>query len=71
MKHIFGLGDNWKTIRKEIESLPSDQFCVPVLNITLKDVFMAEEGAPTFEDKKINLARALLIWRAAHSYLRF
>ncbi|CAL6041235.1 Ras_guanine nucleotide exchange factor [Hexamita inflata] len=71
LKLIVGLGDNWQTIRKEINSTSSDELCVPVLSICLKDVFMTEEGQGKFEDGRCNMLRAFIVWRAVHSYIRF
>ncbi|CAL6072558.1 Ras_guanine nucleotide exchange factor [Hexamita inflata] len=71
LKNLFGLGDNWQTIRKEINSTSSDELCVPVLSICLKDVFMTEEGQGKFEDGRCNMLRAFIVWRAVHSYIRF
>ena len=44
LRQVFGLGDNFNTIRTEIAKIPCDKLCVPVLSICLKDVFMTEDN---------------------------
>lgn len=58
-------------LRKTTETLSSSKYCLPVISITLKDIFVLEDGLAALDQGRCNLYRALGVWRAALNYLRF
>lgn len=68
---MYGLSSNWRMLRKTTETLSSGKYCLPVVSITLKDVFVLEDGLSALDQGRCNLYRGLGVWRAALNYLRF